>query len=585
MEIISRKERRKAEKSGGKYHQLKKGAALMGTTLTACSVVTPFMTPLSAEATSVTDTGAQVSLYSSNASAFITEIAAHAQPIANANDLYASVMIAQAIIESGWGGSTLSKAPYYNLFGIKGSYNGNTVYMDTMEFLNGKWVTMKEPFRQYPSFKESFADNAYTLRNVFLGGDYYYRGAWKSNTQSYRDATAWLTGRYATAPHYGASLNNVIETYNLTRFDTPASGSAGGGASAGSSSNNSNSSGGTNSGSSSQSQYYTVKSGDSVWLIANKYGISMSQLCQWNNIKNNFIYPGQRLIVRNGGSSSTGSSSSSSSNSGSSSSNSGSNSNNSSSTSTHYTVKAGDSVWLIANKYGISMSQLCQWNNIKNNFIYPGQRLIVRNGGSSSAGSSSSNSGSSNNSSSTSSHYTVKAGDSVWLIANKYGISMNQLCQWNNIKNNFIYPGQRLIVRNGGSSSTGSSSSASSTNTGNSNTGSSSTNISGSYTVKAGDSVWSIANKHGITMSQFRQWNNIKNDFVYPGQKVIVRKGASASSNTSSSASSSSKTYTVKSGDSLWTIAQRYNLSVNQLKSLNNLTSDIVLIGQVLKVK
>ena len=211
--------------------------------------------------------------------------------------------------------------------------------------------------------------------------------------------------------------------------------------------------------------------------------------------------------------------------------------------------------------------------------------MIVRNGGSSSAGSSSSNSGSSNNSSSTSSHYTVKAGDSVWLIANKYGISMNQLCQWNNIKNNFIYPGQRLIVRNGGSSSTGSSSSASSTNTGNSNTGSSSTNISGSYTVKAGDSVWSIANKHGITMSQFRQWNNIKNDFVYPGQKVIVRKGASASSNTSSSASSSSKTYTVKSGDSLWTIAQRYNLSVNQLKSLNNLTSDIVLIGQVLKVK
>lgn len=52
-------------------------------------------------------------------------------------------MMAQAIVESGWGASTLSKAPNYNLFGIKGSYNGQSVYMDTWEYLNGKWLVKK----------------------------------------------------------------------------------------------------------------------------------------------------------------------------------------------------------------------------------------------------------------------------------------------------------------------------------------------------------------------------------------------------------------------------------------------------------
>ncbi len=52
-------------------------------------------------------------------------------------------MIAQAVVESGWGSSALSQAPYHNLFGIKGSYQGQTVYMDTLEFLNNQWVTKK----------------------------------------------------------------------------------------------------------------------------------------------------------------------------------------------------------------------------------------------------------------------------------------------------------------------------------------------------------------------------------------------------------------------------------------------------------
>ena len=153
--------------------------------------------------------------------AFIDSIASTAQSLASANDLYASVMIAQAIVESGWGNSTLASAPNYNLFGIKGSYNGQSVTMPTSEYVNGQWITVNAAFRKYPSYKESLQDNVTVLKTTsFQPGVYYYSGAWKSNTNSYKDATAWLTGRYATAPNYGSTLNNVIETYNLTQYDT-----------------------------------------------------------------------------------------------------------------------------------------------------------------------------------------------------------------------------------------------------------------------------------------------------------------------------------------------------------------------------
>lgn len=160
--------------------------------------------------------------------AFINQIAPSAKTLASANDLYASVMIAQAILESDWGTSKLSIAPNYNLFGIKGTYNGQYVIMKTQEWSASQgWYWIDAKFRKYPSYKESLADNVKVLKTTsFSPGNYYYSGAWKSNTKSYKDATTWLTGRYATAPGYGATLNNVIQTYNLTQYDTGTGGSS-----------------------------------------------------------------------------------------------------------------------------------------------------------------------------------------------------------------------------------------------------------------------------------------------------------------------------------------------------------------------
>ena len=94
------------------------------------------------------------------------------------------------------------------------------------------------------------------------------------------------------------------------------------------------------------------------------------------------------------------------------------------------------------------------------------------------------------------------------------------------------------------------------------------------YTVKSGDSLWSIANKYNTSVSELKSLNNLSSDVLQIGQVLKLPSNDNLTGNI----------YTVKSGDSLWSIANKYNTSVNELKSLNNLSSDILQIGQVLKL-
>lgn len=568
-----------------KYRKLSKTAAVVGSTVTAVSVAAPLIPNVEVQAESVQYSNA------SSQQQFINQIAPHAQSVANANDLYASVMMAQAILESAWGQSTLAQAPNYNLFGIKGSYNGQTVYMNTLEFLNGQWVTKNEPFRRYPSYAESFMDNARTLRTVsFQSGVYYYAGAWKSNTTSYRDATAWLTGRYATDPNYATSLNRIIETYGLTQYDTPSNGTPstviGGGISSENNAgvvNNPSQSTGNLGGST-----YTVSVGDTLWAISRKFGVTITQLKSWNNLSSDMIYVGQKLSIQTGTGNTAVTPTPSTP---------GVSNNPTTSNAQTYTVVAGDSVWKIAHQFGISMDTLRSLNNIQNNFIYPGQvlkiRLISSSNGTTTvptpttpsipSQNQSTNTGS--NQTASVGNYTVKAGDSLWSIANKHGLSVAQLKSMNGLSSDMIYAGQKLTVKTGATTNPV-------TNTQTSN--------ASSYTVKSGDSLWSIANKHGLSISQLKSINHLSSDMIYPGQKLMVTGGTTASttkntattkpapsqvSNQTVTVGSSAQTYTVVAGDSVWKIANKFGISMDTLRSLNNIKKDFIYPGQVLKVQ
>lgn len=123
-----------------------------------------------------------------------------------------SLTASQAIIESQWGESSLA-AQYHNLFGIKGAYNGHSVYLQTRENYGGQNVMITAPFRAYDNNAQSIQDHG----RFFVDNSRYHNLLWKTN---YREVTYLVKADgYATDPNYTAVLNNIIESYGLNAWD------------------------------------------------------------------------------------------------------------------------------------------------------------------------------------------------------------------------------------------------------------------------------------------------------------------------------------------------------------------------------
>ena len=200
-----------------------------------------------------------------------------------------------------------------------------------------------------------------------------------------------------------------------------------------------------------------------------------------------------------------------------------------------YTVKKGDSLWKIANKYNTTVEKLKSANNLKTNTLSVGQKLAIP---------------SISVSPEVSDTYIVQKGDSLWSIANKFNMTVSELKNLNNLTNNLLSIGQVLKIKD------------------------SSNNGKKTYTVQKGDSLWVIANKYGITTEELKNYNKLTSNLLSIGQVLKIPQGKTSTENI----------YTVKKGDSLWTIANRYNTTVEKIKVLNNLTSNLLSIGQQLKI-
>lgn len=159
----------------------------------------------------------QLARVNKNTMRFIKEIAFGAHTSSREYGLYPSVTIAQAVLESGGGTSGLSIAPHYNLFGIKGAYNGRTVSMRTMEDDGtGNLYQIYANFKSYPSWDESIKDHNELLKNGLNG---YYTSAWRINARTPAQSARALQGRYATDTNYASKLMSIINDYNLERYD------------------------------------------------------------------------------------------------------------------------------------------------------------------------------------------------------------------------------------------------------------------------------------------------------------------------------------------------------------------------------
>ncbi|WP_461240051.1 LysM peptidoglycan-binding domain-containing protein [Paucilactobacillus sp. N302-9] len=497
--------------------------------------------------------------FSSNASlqAFIESVQAGAINGWKKYGVLPSITVAQAILESGWGKSSLS-VQAHNLFGIKGSYNGNSVNYPTQEYINGRYVTIYDAFRAYSNNSQSVEDHG----NFLYVNSRYHNLLGQTNYVTV--ANMLHSDGYATAPNYASSLINIVQTYNLTQLDQIAF--------AGASVNTSNTgSGSSTSTNISGSTYYTVKSGDTLSGIANKYSTSAATLASINGISNpNKIYIGQNILVSKGSSSSS----------------SASNTNKTTTTTTPskttstatYTVKSGDTLSAIANSHSTSVSALTSLNKISNpNKIYVGQVLKLKAASTSSTTTKPTTTTSTTSSSSAS--YTVKSGDTLSAIANKLGTSVANLVKVNNISNaNLIMVGQVLKTTSTSVSSAKTVQITTSTKT------TSNTKSAGSYTVKSGDSLSSIAAKYGTSYSTLASINGIANpNKIYVGQTIKLA-GGSSSATTKATSTNAAGSYTVKSGDSLSAIAAKFGTSYSALASKNGIANpNKIYVGQVIK--
>lgn len=251
------------------------------------------------------------------------------------------------------------------------------------------------------------------------------------------------------------------------------------------------------------SNYYTVKSGDSLWSISKKYGITVDELKQANNLTSNLLSIGQNLLIPT---------------------------KESEATTNEYIVQKGDTLYGIANKFNTTVDNLKSINNLTTDSLSIGQVLKLPSSSTISTDT-----------------YTVKSGDSLYAIAKKYNTTVDTLKSLNNLTSNTLSIGQ--VLKLPGSSTT-------STDT---------------YTVKSGDTLYAIANKYNTTVDDLKSLNNLTSNSLSIGQTLKIP-----------SSSSDNVVYTVKSGDTLYGIAEEFGTTVSAITKLNNLSTTTLSIGQKL---
>lgn len=220
-----------------------------------------------------------------------------------------------------------------------------------------------------------------------------------------------------------------------------------------------------------------------------------------------------------------------------------------------YTVKKGDTLYGISNQFGVSVVDLKNLNNLKDNNLKIGQVLKI-----------SQNSGTNPDSTI---KYIVKKGDSLYSIARVYKTTVQEIQKLNNLKSNALSIGQVLKIPE---------------NYVNDASAVLPTYIN--YTVKKGDSLYSIAKKYGITTDTIIKDNALKNNLLSIGQNLKIRTKEDSIVEECFGNETSDKNieYIVKNGDSLYSIAKKYNTDVSTIMKNNNLKSSNLSIGQILKI-
>ena len=258
---------------------------------------------------------------------------------------------------------------------------------------------------------------------------------------------------------------------------------------------------------------YTVRPGDTLYSIALKLGTTVNDLKELNNLSSNNLSIGQSLKIPT---------------------------KEIEEEYELYTVKSGDTLYRIANSYNIPINNIIDYNNLETTVLTVGQTLripkqeIIEE--------------------ENDNIYTVKAGDSLYSIAQTFGTTVDELKTLNNLTSNILSIGQQLIIGRDG--------------------------IEESeyivYQVVPGDTLYSIARRYNTKVDAIKAYNNLTSDNLTIGTVIQIP--------TPTSVDTTYQNYTIQSGDTLYSIARRYNTTVDRILSLNDLDSNNLQVGTTIRI-
>ncbi len=311
--------------------------------------------------------------------------------------------------------------------------------------------------------------------------------------------------------------------------------------------------------------YHLVQSGETLSSIAGKYRVSIADIKRWNNLPNHRIIAGNRLIVRPAFSGQAASAT---------------NSNR-----IYHTVKAGESLSVISDRYRVKIADIKRWNNLDRNLLSIGKRLVIYPPESKPRNASEANLAGSK-------MHRVASGESLSAIAVQYGVSVRDIKSWNRLNSDRIKVGDRLLIRESNNSNNGGvqiqmaslsqdSFSSSGTN-GNHNISEENIVVSQAinkgerfmYAVANGNSLGEIAGLFRVTVSDIKRWNGLVSNFLRVGQRLKIVSGKRMRF----------YKYQVQVGDSMEAIVRRFNSTAALVRTANGKTGNTLRAGEILSI-
>jgi len=240
---------------------------------------------------------------------------------------------------------------------------------------------------------------------------------------------------------------------------------------------------------------------------------------------------------------------------------------------TYYKVRRGDNLSSIASKYKVSIAVLKDWNNLSSNRVLRGQKLKISTESNRSNFASVQEKSENISSAQKAFKYKVRRGESLGKIADKFGVRINQIRKWNNLASNDIQIGHTLKIYSAESSAMGDAISKT-------------PGILTNYNVKNGETIGEIAETFHVSTSSIKKWNGLKSNIIMVGQKLKIYSDNAPverkAQTTKTKRSKKSSAYVVKRGDSLDALARKFDLSIDDIKQMNKLSSNKIVVGQKL---